>query len=323
VFTVDFAFLTDSLLILLLAFVIDLIFGEFPDRMHPTVWMGNVIAYLKPRIRSANPKVEKRNGVFLCVGVAALFAVTVFLGLWAVRIVPVWGWLLYIIASAVLLKTTIAIKCMWHYTAPIAEELKNCNVDEAKRWLHFIVRRDPASLSERHIMSAAVESIAESTTDGVTSPLFFFALFGVPGAFAFRVINTLDSMVGYRDSENVNIGWFSAKMDTIANYVPARLTAGLMVASTMFLGADWRNSLRILQRDKNKTASLNAGWTISAMAGALNTQLEKQGYYALGDGETITPEDIGKAWRIMLLTAVLFGVVVVAPVLALKALMLW
>jgi adenosylcobinamide-phosphate synthase len=129
-------------------------------------------------------------------------------------------------------------------------------------------------------------------------------------------------MVGYRDSVNVNIGWFSAKMDTITNYVPSRLTAVLMVASAGLLGADWKNSWRILKRDKNKTASPNAGWTISAMAGALNTQLEKEGYYALGDGEAISPDAITKAWRIMQLTTVLFGVVVILPVLALEALAL-
>jgi adenosylcobinamide-phosphate synthase len=191
--------------------------------------------------------------------------------------------------------------------------------DKARQLLPYIVRRNPTELNERQIISAAVESIAESTTDGITSPFFFFALFGVPGAFAFRVINTLDSVVGYKDSENVNIGWFSAKMDTITNYIPARLTAILMVVSAMLLGENWRSSWRILQRDKNKTASLNAGWTISAMAGALNTQLEKQGYYALGDGEDISPADIRQALRIMELTVVLFGVVVVFPVLALKA----
>jgi adenosylcobinamide-phosphate synthase len=172
------------------------------------------------------------------------------------------------------------------------------------------------------MISAAVESIAESTTDGVTSPFFFFALFGVPGAIAFRVINTLDSMVGYKDVVNVNIGWFSAKMDTITNYVPSRLTAIFMVAAAGFLGRDWRNSWRILMRDKNKTASPNAGWTISAMAGALNTQLEKEGYYALGDGETIHAGDITRAWSIMGLTVVLFGVIVVVPILALEAFLL-
>jgi adenosylcobinamide-phosphate synthase len=318
-FFVDFSFLTESLLIFGLAFFIDLVFGEIPDRAHPTVWMGKVIAWLKPRIKNANPRVEKANGVLLCLGVMMLFAVPIFFLLWGIRQIPTVGWLLYIMVSAVLLKTTFALKCMRYYTYPIETALRNNDRQKAKQWLRFIVRRDPNKLDERHMISAAVESIAESTTDGVTSPFFFFAIFGVPGAFAFRVINTLDSMVGYKDVMNVNIGWFSAKMDTITNYIPARLTAVLMVASAGLLGANWRNSWRILQRDKNKTASPNAGWTISAMAGALNTQLEKEGSYTLGDGEFISPEDITKAWRIMELTSFLFGAVVVFPVLALEA----
>jgi adenosylcobinamide-phosphate synthase len=318
-FSFNVSFFVDSLLIFALAFLIDVVFGEIPDHAHPTVWMGKIVAYVKPRMKSANPKVEKVSGVFLCVGLIAVFAVPVFFVLWAIRQIPVWGWLLYIIVAAVLLKTTFALKCMRHYTYPIEKALKNKDADKAREWLRFIVRRDPNKLDERHIISAAVESIAESTTDGVTSPFFFFALFGVPGAFAFRVINTLDSMVGYKDPVNVNIGWFSAKMDTITNYIPARLTAVFMVASAGLLGANWRNSWRILLRDKNKTASPNAGWTISGMAGALNTQLEKEGHYALGDAEAISPEDITKAWRIMGLTAVLFGVIVAFPVLAMKA----
>jgi adenosylcobinamide-phosphate synthase len=139
---------------------------------------------------------------------------------------------------------------------------------------------------------------------------------------AFRVINTLDSMVGYHDPVNINIGWFSAKMDTLTNYVPARITAVLMVAAAGLLRRDYRNSWRVLKRDRNKTASPNAGWTISAMAGALNTQLEKQGHYALGDGETFSPTDITKAWRIMGLTTVLFGIITVLPILTLKAFLL-
>lgn len=315
-FQFDFSFFVDSTLIFVLAFSFDMVFGEIPDKAHPTVWMGYVIAYLKPKLRSQNPRREKANGVLLCVGVTALFGVPVFVGLWALRQIPVWGWLLYIVFAAVFLKTTFALKGMRYYTFPIEKALKNRHLDEAKKWLHFIVRRDPNKLDERHIISAAVESIAESTTDGVTSPFFYFALFGVPGAFAFRVVNTLDSMVGYRDSVNVNVGWFSAKMDTLANYIPSRLTAILMGVSAALLGADWRNSWRILLRDRNKTESQNAGWTISAMAGALNTQLEKEGYYTLGDGENRSPGNITKAWQIMKLTALLFGASIVLPVLA-------
>jgi adenosylcobinamide-phosphate synthase len=317
---IESAVFVDSLLIFILAFLIDAVFGEFPDRIHPTVWIGKVITYFKPKFKSENPRIEKINGVILCLLIIVLVAVPVGLLLFGIR--QFFGWIPYIVVSAILLETTFAVKCMRQYTVPIAEALKNKDFDKARKGLYYIVRRDPTKLSERQIASAAVESIAESTTDGITTPFFFFALFGVPGAFAFRVINTLDSMVGYKDREHMNIGWFSASLDTIANYVPARLTAILMVVASALLGENWRESWRILQRDKTKTNSLNAGWTMSAMAGALGVQLEKSGHYALGDKGDISPAHIRRALRIMELTAVLFGAVVVFPVLALKALVI-
>jgi len=315
-FSLDISLLVDSVLIFFLAFLIDAVFGEYPDRIHPTIGIGKIIAYLKPKLKNANAKIEKANGVLLALGVMLLVSVPVFLLLFWLR--QSFGSIPYIVVGAVLLKATFAVKGMGHYTKPIASALKKNDLGEARKWLHFIVRRDPNQLNERQIISAAVESIAESTTDGITAPFFFFALFGVSGAFAYRVVNTLDSMVGYKNVENKNIGWFSANLDTIANYVPARLTAYLMVAASFLLGENWRESWRILQRDKGKTASINAGWTISAMAGALGTQLEKQGYYTLGDDHGISPEHITKALRVMALTAVLFGLVVVLPVLALR-----
>ena len=308
----------DSLLIFILAFLIDVVFGEFPDRFHPTVWIGKAIAFFKPKFKNENPRTEKVNGIVLCVLVILLVAVPVGVLLFAIRYFM--GRIPYIVVAAVLLETTFAVKCMRQYTVPIAEALKNRDIDKARKGLYYIVRRDPTKLNEQQIVSAAVESIAESTTDGITTPFFFFALLGVPGAFAFRVINTLDSTVGYKDPENINIGWFSANLDTAANYVPARLTALLMVAASALSGENWRESWRILQRDKAKTNSVNAGWTMSAMAGALGVQLEKSGHYALGDKGDISPADITRALRVMELTAVLFGAVVVLPVLALKAL---
>jgi adenosylcobinamide-phosphate synthase len=246
-----------------------------------------------------------------------IVALPVFLVLFWLRTLP-YGEILYIIVGAILFKATFAIRGMGQYTLPIAKALKQNDLVGARKWLPYIVRRDPNSLNERQIISAAVESIAESTTDGITAPFFFYALFGVPGAFAYRVINTLDSMVGYKNAEFRNIGWFSAKMDTITNYIPARVTAYLMVAAAFVLREDWRESYRILQRDKHKTSSPNAGYTISAMAGALNIQLEKQGCYTLGDDHGISHEHIPKALRIMTVTAALFGLVVVVPFLALR-----
>jgi len=316
----DFSFLIDSVIILLFALLIDFIFGEVPDRAHPTVWMGKVISFLKPRIRDVNPVDEKLNGALLALFVMALFAVPAYvILLWTRQLL---GWLPYIIVAAVLLKMTFAVKCMSEYTIPIAKAIEKGDVDKAKGLLHYIVRRDPETLNTRHVISAAVESIAESTTDGVTSPFFYFALFGVPGAFAYRVVNTLDSMVGYKDEAHVNIGWFSANLDTVANYVPTRLTALLMVVASMFVQEDWRESYRIMKRDRRNMSSVNAGWTISAMAGALSTQLEKPGIYKVGDGDGLSPTHIRRALRIMNITVVLFSAVVIVPVLFVKTFVL-
>ena len=202
-FTVNISVLVDSLLIFLLAFLIDMIVGEFPDRIHPTVWMGKVIAYFKPKIRSESSRVEVANGVLLGLSVILLFAVPAYMIIFLVQ--RFFGWIPYIVVSAIVLKSTFALKRMRQYTVPIADAIKKGNCSKARQLLHYIVRRDPTGLSERHIISAAVESIAESTTDGVTSPFFYFALFGVPGAVAYRVINTLDSMLGYKDEKHRNI----------------------------------------------------------------------------------------------------------------------
>jgi adenosylcobinamide-phosphate synthase len=316
-FTLDFSLFIDSILIFTLAFLIDLVWGEYPDRIHPTIGIGKMILYFKRKAKNPNPRVEKTNGVLMALIIMLVVALPIFLLLFWLRTLP-YGEILYIIVGAILFKATFAIRGMGQYTKPIAKALKQNDLTNARKWLPYIVRRDPNSLNERQIISAAVESIAESTTDGITAPFFFYALFGVPGAFAYRVINTLDSMVGYKNAEFKNIGWFSAKMDTITNYIPARVTAYLMVLAAFLLREDWRESYRILQRDKHKTASPNAGYTISAMAGALNIQLEKQGCYTLGDDHGIAAEYISKALRMMTVTSGLFGLIVVIPVLVLR-----
>ena len=316
-FWFDVSWFIDSALIFTLAFMIDIFFGEYPDRIHPTIGIGKVILYFKPKAKNPNPRLEKVNGVLMALIIILLVALPVSILLFWMRGLP-FGEILYIIVGAILFKATFAIQGMGQYTKPIAKALKANDLAGARKWLPYIVRRDPNTLDERQIISAAVESIAESTTDGITAPFFFFALFGVSGAFAYRVVNTLDSMVGYKNVEYKNIGWFSANLDTIANYIPARLTAYLMVVAAFFLRENWRESYRILQRDKHKTASPNAGYTISAMAGALNIQLEKQGHYKLGDDHGISANDIPKALQMMTLTAALFGLIVAVPVLVVR-----
>jgi adenosylcobinamide-phosphate synthase len=316
-FQLDYTLFSDAVLIFTLACIIDIVLGEIPDKIHPTVGIGKIIGYLRLKLKNKNPKIEKANGVLLLITVAFLTAAPVFLGLFAIRFYL--GSIPYIIVGAVLFKSTFAIKCMRRYTVPIAKALKGNNLDEARKYLPYIVRRDPNSLNEQQIASATIESIAESTTDGITGPFFFFAFLGVPGAFIYRVINTLDSMVAYKTPELRNIGWFTAKMDTAANYIPARLTALLMVIAAGLVGENAKESWRILKRDRNNTASPNAGYTIGAMAGALGIQLEKSGHYTLGDKGEMKAEDIFKALQIMEVTSLLFGlIVIVVPMLALQ-----
>lgn len=189
-------------------------------------------------------------------------------------------------------------------------------MEEARYNLSMIVRRDTTTLDEEYIQSATIECISESTVDGIISPLFFYSILGPVGCIAFRVVNTLDSMLGYTDPYYKEIGWMSAKLDTIFNFLPARITGLLMVVSACMVQADWRNSMAILVRDHHKTTSINAGYPMSSMAGALRVKLEKMGSYALGEGtEMITVDKCMMAIKIMKITSMLFCLVFSLPLI--------
>lgn len=310
------SFITESILVLVLALIFDLVFGEPPEKLHPTVWIGKTIEFLKPRFKGSSPKVEKIKGIMLGSIVMIVFALIVYVALSLLREYLIL--IIYIIFAGFLLKTTFAIKCMDELSRPIGIAMKEGKMEDAKNMLRRIVRRDPTKFDDQKIISATVECIAESTVDGITSPLFYYSILGLPLATAYRATNTLDSNIGYKDKEHVNMGWFSARMDTLANYIPARITAFLMVLSAWLLRENWRRSWEILKRDKNKTESPNAGWTMSAMAGAFDVQLEKPGFYILGDSvNPLNPDHIPRAIRIMRLTTFLFIMIIVLPIIAL------
>ena len=309
-------FITESILILLLALIFDLILGEPPEKLHPTVWIGKTIEFLKPKFKGSSSKIEKIKGIMLGSIVIIVFALIVYIALSLLRKYLIL--IIYVVFAGALLKTTFAIKCMDELSKPIGRAIKEGKMEDAKNMLRRIVRRDPTKFDDQKIISAAVECVAESTVDGITSPLFYYSILGLPLAIAYRAINTLDSTVGYKDKEHVNIGWFSARMDTLANYIPARITAFLMVLSAWLLRENWRRSWEILKRDKNKTESPNAGWTMSAMAGAFDVQLEKPGFYILGDSVNLLNSDhISRAIRIMRLTTLLFIMIIVLPIIVL------
>ena len=161
-----------------------------------------------------------------------------------------------------------------------------------------------------------LESLSDNIVYVITGPMFYFALFGLPGAFAYRIVNTIDSMVGYKTEMFKNLGWFGANCDNILNYIPSRLTGLTMVLGSMMLGHDWRNCYAIFKRDGKKTDSPNAGYPMAALAGALGTKLEKIKYYSLGtDNQEITSQKVKEAITLMKVTSLLFFGIVSIPII--------
>ncbi|RLE49743.1 MAG: cobalamin biosynthesis protein [Candidatus Methanomethylicota archaeon] len=297
-------------LIIVLSLIIDIAVNDPPNRYHPTAWLGKVISALTPKFKADSSKIEKANGVLLAIVTIAIYATPIYLLVSLCH----FNYFLEIVVAALALKITFALKCMDKHVRPIATHLQHNDISSARQAVALIVRRDVSAFNTPLITSAAIESTAESIVDGFASPLFYYSLFGIAGAAIYRAINTLDSMVGYKDPYFVNIGWFSAKLDTLANWIPARLATIILAFSALVLGLDWRNSIRIAVRDHRNTESLNAGWIMSAMAGALNVRLEKPGYYVLGK-ELPTPKDshIVLALKVMYVTCILFTAFICIP----------
>ncbi len=290
----------------------DLLFGDpsphnpksISYRLHPAVVIGNFIGFLKPHFINSNPKIAKLNGVILGLLVILAFSLPVYFGLSiSYKFLHI---AIYTIFAIILLKLTICIKLETDWAKAASESITSSDLDAARKYAHFS-RRNSQNLTGPQITSSVIESIAENLIDFKLSPIFFYAFFGVTGAIIFKVINTLDGMIGFKDAEHKDIGWFSAKLDTIVNYVPTRFAALLIIFASFLLGKNSRRCWKITLRDYSKTPSRNHGWPMAAMAGALNVQFEKPGQYILGDSnEELTPEKILTALKIRNLTILLF-----------------
>jgi adenosylcobinamide-phosphate synthase len=301
---------------------LDYFFGDPRNKYHPVAWIGKVIGAAIPRLKSVTARSERTNGVVFAIAIVSATSLAAYFLAYASAYLA--GAFALGIVSAILLKLTIAVRGMERHAQAIMGCLEQGDLPGARSNLAMIVRRNTSDLSEQHVLSATIECISESTVDGITAPIFYFSLFGPAGAVAYRTVNTLDSMVGYKDDFFREIGWMSARLDMLANYVPARLTAFLMIVSAKMIGADWNNSLRMLQRDRAKTFSPNAGYPMATMAGALRIRLEKVGHYTLGDEqEPASLEKCQTAIRIMKLTTLLFCLVVSLPIISVLYLNGW
>ena len=293
--------------------------GDPKNRYHPTAWIGNFIGNLVPLFKNENANLEKFGGILIVListAVVGILLIALNLKLDSIIGNELVNMIVIIVISAILLKTTIAIKGMEKYALAVTKALENDDIDEARVNLAMITKRKTKNLDKNHVLSGVLESISENTVDGITGPMFYFALFGLPGAFVYRVINTIDSMIGYKTEMFKNLGWFGVNCDNILNYIPSRLTAMTMVLGAMLLRHDWKNCYEIFKRDGKKTDSPNAGYPMAALAGALGTKLEKIEHYSLGTNiQEITSKKVKDAITLMKVTSLLFYGIVSIPII--------
>jgi len=308
----------ESIAVIGFAILLDLVFGDPRNKYHPTAWIGNLIGTITTRMKNENNHIEKVGGIFIVL--IPVSASCILLSGLQFSIDLINFEMLYIIfsviVSAILFKMTIAIRGMQTHALDILDAVQKDDLILARKNLSMIVKRNTKDLDKKHILSGTLESLSENIVDGITGPMFYFALFGLPGAFAYRIVNTVDSMVGYKTEMFKNLGWFGANCDNILNYIPSRLTGLTMVLGSMILGHNWRNCYTIFKRDGKKTDSPNAGYPMAALAGALGTKLEKIEHYSLGTNtQEITSQKVKDAITLMKVTSLLFFGIVSIPII--------
>ncbi len=289
---------SDTLIVVLAAVLLDLILGDPRWLPHPVIYMGKLITTLEKVLRCF-VRNERTGGVFLLfltVGATVAVATAVLKGAYAISPYAE-------LAVAVFLSSTcLAARSLHRESGLVADALGRGELVEARRYLSCIVGRDTDSLDEAEVWRGTVETVAENTSDGVIAPLFFLMLGGPVLALAYKAVNTLDSMVGYKNDRYLRFGWASARCDDLANWLPARLTGVLMVVAAPFAALSACGGWRIMLRDGRNHASPNSGIPEAAAAGALGVRIGGTNVYfgqpvakpTIGDPEK--PLD-GSAWR--------------------------
>ncbi len=300
----------------LCGFVLDLLLGdpEWLTPFHPVVLMGKAISALEKGLRALFPKTEKGEegaGLLLAVSMTAgtltlckliLHALASFSPPLSFSVEAIWCW------------QALAVKNLRDEALRVQNALENESLDAARKAVSRIVGRDTAQLSAEGVARAAVETVAENFSDGVIAPLFYMLLGGAPLALCYKAVNTMDSMVGYKNARCLHFGRAPAKLDDAANYIPARLAALLLIAAARIMGEDAASALRIWRRDRRKHESPNSAQCEAAMAGALGLRLCGPATYFgvrhdkpwIGDQRrAIVPGDIRRACRLEYAGAVL------------------
>ncbi len=293
--------LTPDLMVLALALLLDFLLGEYPNLIHPVVWMGKMISLYERLAPSQGPKRQFVAGVLLALLFPAACAATAALIIFSVQPWPIAA----IIVTVLLLKSTFAFRALGRSAAAVRNALAQENIGAARSGLQSLCSRDPTRLEPPGIAGATIESVAENISDSFVAPLLFYSALGLPGAIFYRAVNTLDAMIGYHGKHEF-LGKAAARLDDLLNLVPARFTAAFLLLAGLFCGQDARQGWRIWKRDRSRTQSPNAGHPMAVMAGLLRIELTKEDHYRLGEPlEALSAAKIDEAWRVAALAAAL------------------
>ena len=274
--------ITTEVLVLMCALIVDRLIGDPHLNWHPVALLGRFIGWWgKPE--NYSPKFQRLVGVVFWFVTIILFALPFY------YFTVVSPWYAYLIIAPFLLKCCFAWRSLEEHTLAVVAALK-IGVHNGRAQVKMLVSRDTANLEKEQILSAGYESMTENLTDSIISPLFYFSIFGLAGAAIYRAANTMDAMLGYRD-ERKQLGWCSARMDDVLNFVPARLTVLLLLVYFAFRGK-FSDAVRVMHRDGHKRPGFNGGIVMAAMAGGTGIQFDKPGVYKIGDGE-ISLEEAG------------------------------
>lgn len=301
------------LLAIFLGFILDLLVGDPRWLYHPVRLIGKLIEVLEKVLRKAFPKTEKGErlaGLLLVVLVCSVVTGVAFGVLFAAYYINFW---LGFAAEVIMCYQIFAVRCLKEESMKVYYELEKGDLEGARKAVSMIVGRDTQSLSEEGVTKAAVETIAENTSDGTLAPLFYMMIGGPVLGWFYKAVNTMDSMVGYKNDKYINFGRYGAKFDDVMNFIPARICAIFMIIASFLMGLDAKNAAKIFKRDRFNHASPNSAQTEAVMAGALNIQLAGDAWYfgklykkpTMGDaGRNIEYTDIKRANNLLYATAV-------------------
>lgn len=303
-------------------FLLDLLFGDPRWLYHPVRVIGNGISLLEKGLRKIFPKTkagERMGGAILVILIVTFSAGIPCLILLAAYRYKIW---LGFVLESFMCYQLLATRSLRDESKKVYDALKEGNLEKSRYAVSMIVGRDTQNLTEEGVTKAAVETVAENTSDGIIAPLFYMMIGGAVLGFAYKAVNTMDSMVGYKNERYQYFGTAAARLDDVLNYIPARLSAWIMILASCLAGLNGKNAVKIYRRDRSKHASPNSAHTEAVMAGALEIQLAGDAWYFgklhkkpfIGDPiRKIEIEDIPRSHKLMYTTAVLsvilFGII--------------